>query len=249
MKPIIGIVAHLNNECKSPLGQSHLGNTYVVSINKAGGIPVIIPTTINEDDMERYITLCDGFLFSGGIDISPAFYGEDSHIKLGATSQALDKVQIPLMKKVIAAKKPVLGICRGHQVLNVASGGTLYQDLSEKEGVYVKHFQDTDPGDISHQVFLESESILSTVFEKTIYTNSYHHQAVKTTGPNVKIIAHSKDDIVEAIQLEDYPFGLGIQWHPEAMFAHGDESMRPIFELLVSASAENQKNKTCQKGI
>lgn len=242
MKPIIGIAAHLNNECKSPLGQSHLGNTYVVSISKVGGIPVILPTIMDEDDMERYISLCDGFLFSGGIDISPAFYGEDSHIKLGATSQALDKAQLPLMKKIIAARKPVLGICRGHQVLNVATGGTLYQDLSEKDGVYVKHFQETDPGDISHQVFLHPDSILSTVFENTIYTNSYHHQAVKTTGPDVRIIAHSKDDIVEAIQLENYPFGLGIQWHPEAMFAHGDESMRPIFESFVKACAANQKN-------
>lgn len=242
MKPVIGIVAHINHECRSPLGQSHLGNTYVVSVTKAGGIPVIIPSVMNQDDMDRYIALCDGFLFSGGIDISPSFYGEDSHLKLGATSQALDEVQIPLMKKVLDAKKPVLGICRGHQVLNVASGGTLYQDLSEKDDVFVKHFQETDPGDAAHRVFLQPDSLLSGIFKECISTNSYHHQAVKTTGPDVRVIARSDDQIVEAIQLTDYPYGLGIQWHPEAMFAHGDESMRPLFESFINASAKNHKN-------
>lgn len=234
MNPIIGIVSTLAS-ASSHLGQSAIGNTYPISITKAGGVPVILPALMEPALMDMYLGFCDGFLFSGGIDISPCFYGEEPHPKLGATNYALDDSQIPFMKKVLASGKPVLGICRGHQVLNVAAGGTLYQDLSEYDDLKIKHIQETGMGDFSHKVFLEKDSILTPIFEPVFYTNSYHHQAVKEVGPNVKIIARSQDQVVEAIQLENYGFGLGIQWHPEAMFAHGNESMRPIFEAFVQA--------------
>ena len=235
MKPVIGLTSHIDKAQNSPLGKSSIGNTYVESIMNSGGIPIILPVFIPESEMEAYINLCDGFLFSGGIDISPNYYDEDAHEKLGETLAELDRTQIPFMQKVLAAKKPVLGICRGCQVLNVACGGTLYQDLSEHSGTYIKHFQKTGPSDISHQVILENESILSQMYAKTFWVNSYHHQAVKEPGSGVRIIAYSKDGIPEAIQLKDFSYGLGIQWHPEAMFAHGDSSMKPLFESLVQA--------------
>lgn len=242
MKPIIGITAHIDKAKNSPLGRSSIGNTYVDSITKAGGIPIILPVFISHSEMEEYLKICDGFLFSGGIDISPQFYNEDAHEKLGETLMDLDRSQIPLMKKVLGIKKPVLGICRGIQVLNVACGGSLYQDLSEHEGTFVKHFQATGPGDVSHQVLLEQNSLISPLFSEKIWVNSYHHQAVKDPGNGVKIIAHSLDGIVEAIQIEDYPYGLGVQWHPEAMFAHGDLSMKPLFESFVQACARFSDN-------
>ena len=152
MKPVIGLTSHIDKAQNSPLGKSSIGNTYVESIMNSGGIPIILPVFIPESEMESYINLCDGFLFSGGIDISPNYYDEDAHEKLGETLAELDRTQIPFMQKVLAAKKPVLGICRGCQVLNVACGGTLYQDLSEHSGTYIKHFQKTGPSDISHQL-------------------------------------------------------------------------------------------------
>lgn len=235
MKPTIGIIAHIGKSEKSILGQSSIGNTYVVSVAKAGGLPIVLPTIIADEDMDAYVNMCDGFLFSGGIDISPVYYGEEPHEKLGTTSCKLDHVQLTLMKKVIASGKPVLGICRGHQVLTVAAGGTLYQDVSEHNGTFVKHFQDTDYADASHYVTIEPDSILSSLYGKTLFTNSFHHQATKDLGPRLQAIAYAKDGIIEAVQLKDYKFGLGIQWHPEAMFAYDDESMRPIFYAFVQA--------------
>lgn len=235
MKPIIGIMAHLLPE-KGPFGHSHLGNTYVLSVSKAGGVPLIIPTMLQADEADRIVDLCDGFLFSGGLDISPHFYGEDAHAKLGETNDSMDQVQIPLMKKVLQAKKPVLGICRGHQVLNVACGGTLYQDLSEIPDIYIKHFQQTAPGDISHRVSLKEGTLLYDLYGSEIMVNSYHHQAVKDFGQNMKAAAYSPDGVVEAIELIDYPYGLGIQWHPESMFASRDDAMRPLFESFIEAS-------------
>lgn len=235
MKPVIGILSHIGPHNTSPLGISTLGNTYVVSITKADGVPVILPVKIDEADMEPYLNMCDGFLFSGGIDISPSYYNEEPHLKLGQTSLDLDKTQITFMQKALKTGKPILGICRGHQVLTVATGGTLYQDLSEHEGTYVKHFQETHNGDYSHKVTLEPDSLISGLFDKTIYTNSFHHQSAKDLGEGVRAIAYSQDHIIEAIQVENHKFALGIQWHPEAMFAHGDESMRPIFDAFISA--------------
>ena len=238
MKPVIGIVSHVAT-VKSPLGTTSLGKSYVVSIEKTGGTPLILPCYIRESDMDTYLSLCDGFLFSGGIDISPSYYNEEPHVKLGATDHALDESQITFMKKVLDRGKPVLGICRGHQVLTVASGGTLYQDLSEHEGTYIKHFQETAIGDTSHKIYFEPDSILHDIFGDWIYGNSYHHQSTKDIGPDVKITAYAEDKIVEAIQIQSLKFALGIQWHPEAMFAHGDETMRPLFEAFINACKTN----------
>lgn len=235
MKPVIGILSHITPHNTSPLGISTLGNTYVVSIEKADGVPVILPVFMEEENMDAYLDMCDGFLFSGGIDISPSYYNEEPHLKIGQTSLNLDRTQIPFMQKALKTGKPILGICRGHQVLTVATGGNLYQDLSEHEGTCVKHFQETHNGDYSHTVTLESDSLISDLFEHTIYTNSFHHQAAKDLGEGVRAIAYSQDHVIEAIQVENHKFALGIQWHPEAMFAHGDESMRPIFDAFVNA--------------
>lgn len=234
MKPVIGIVAHLNNE-KGPFGHSHIGNTYILSVSKAGGIPAVIPTVLSEEEQEKLISLFDGFLFTGGIDISPSFYGEDAHQKLGATDSSLDQLQIPFLQKVLKTGKPVLGICRGNQVLNVACGGTLYQDISEIPNTYIKHFQESKPGDTSHRVSIQPGSILAELYGNEIVVNSYHHQAVRDCGRSVIPIAYSADGVVEAIQLKDYPYGLGIQWHPEMMFSMGDDSMRPLFESFIQA--------------
>ena len=233
MKPVIGIVSNIGT-AKSPFGATSLGNSYVVSIEKTGGTPLILPYYIHPSDMDTYLEICDGFLFSGGIDIAPSYYNEEPHLKLGETNDSLDEAQITFMKKVLDRGKPVLGICRGHQVLTVASGGTLYQDLSEYEGTYIKHFQETSTGDTSHKIFFEPDTILHDLFGDWTYGNSYHHQATKDVGPDVKIIAYSEDHIVEAIQVTSQKFALGIQWHPEAMFAHGNESMRPLFECFIN---------------
>ena len=235
MKPVIGIMATINDINDIP-GFTHLNNTYVISVSKAGGIPIVIPTRLTNEERTRIVQLCDGFLFSGGIDVSPSFYGEDAHEKLGVTDSSLDQVQFALMKDVMAVQKPILGICRGHQVLNAVCGGTLYQDLSESKDTYIKHRQQTPQGEVSHRITIEPDSMIAVLLGTEIMVNSYHHQSVKKPGHGVAITAWSADGIAEAIELKDYPFAIGVQWHPEAMVAFGDTTMCPLFEALVKAS-------------
>lgn len=233
MIPQIGITT-VNFKRPNGNGVTHVINdTYVDAIIKTGGLPALIPVTDDETLLDAYVEKMDGFLFSGGVDISPSFYGENPHRLLSDTSLVLDRCQIPLMRKVIAARKPFLAICRGHQVLNVACGGTLYQDVTLC-GDVMKHFQATDSGDYSHLVHIEKESRIHEMFGDTAWTNSFHHQSVKELGRGLVITAHAEDGIVEGVELADYPYGLGVQWHPEAMFAVED-SMRPLFAGLIEA--------------
>lgn len=236
MKPVIGIMATIG-DMNEAMNFTRLNNTYVISVSQAGGVPIVIPPRLTEDEMSRIIEICDGFLFSGGIDVTPSLYGEDAHEKLGETHYAMDQVQLALLKKVMEARKPLLGICRGHQVLNVACGGTLYQDLSETENLYIKHRQQTSWGDVSHRITITENSLLADILGTEIMVNSYHHQSVKDPGTNVVITAYSADGIAEAIEVKDYPFAVGVQWHPEIMVAFGDTTMCPLFEALIKASA------------
>lgn len=232
MLPRIGITTF---HFKRPTGSiSHAVNeTYLSAIARCGGLPYALPIVTDEALLDAYVEDMDGFLFSGGIDISPSFYGEAPHPLLGDTSLTLDRCQIPLIRKVIAARKPFLAICRGNQLLNVACGGTLYQDV-RLHGEVFKHIQSTDTGDFSHKVHIEPGSRLYSLLGDTAWTNSFHHQSVKELGRGLAVTAHTDDGIIEGIELTDYPFGLGIQWHPEAMFAVED-SMRPLFAGLIEA--------------
>lgn len=230
----IGITA-FNFKRPNGNGYGHgINETYVDAIRRTGGLPFLLPTVTDPELLDSYVASMDGFLFSGGLDVSPSFYGENPHRLLSDTSLFTDRCQIPLMQKIIAARKPFLAICRGHQVLNVACGGTLYQDVT-LHGEVIKHFQATDTGDFSHKVTIEKGSRLHELLGDTAWTNSFHHQSVKDLGMGLIITARADDGIVEAVELTDYPYGLGIQWHPEAMFPVED-SMRPLFAGLVEAA-------------
>lgn len=231
--PLIGIVSVLDD---SPVPKTFTNINYPQAVIKGGGLPVLIPVTKDDSLLNHYTELCDGFLFSGGIDISPCRYGELPSRLLGPTSLLLDDYQIPLMRKVIQSGKPLLAICRGIQVLNVACGGTLYQDVTEFSPNVGKHMQETSRGDISHPVTLEEGTILSQMFGTRIWTNSYHHQSLKQIGSRLKVAAMSDDGLVEAVELTDYGFGVGVQWHPESMLAVSDD-MLPLFQALIRSSA------------
>ena len=178
---------------------------------------------------------CDGFIFSGGADITPCCYGEMAHPLVGDTSLMLDRSQIGLIRRVIKARKPFVAICRGHQVLNVACGGTLYQDL-EKEGGFEHHFGDKYPRNVAwHKVSIAKDSILEKTYgNREIRVNSFHHQAIKDAGENVRITAWSEDRVPEAMELEDHPFAVAVQWHPEMMY-DSSEQMK-LLQAFVKAA-------------
>jgi len=238
MNPRIGIITIIDS-ANPAAERAGVSMDYVTSVIKTDGVPLLLPFTTEDSLLEQYIDCCDGFLFSGGIDISPCKYGADPSPLLGNTSLKLDDYHLKLMKKVMASGKPFMAICRGIQVLNVACGGTLYQDSSEVPGTIMKHMQATDRGDVSHQVTTVPGTKLAAMFGEKIWTSSYHHQSVKDLGKGLVIAARAGDGMVEAVELENYGYGMGIQWHPEVMFRVSD-SMRPLFEGLVQAAGGKQ---------
>lgn len=228
MKPLIGITCNYSTQ-DTPgiimkmgvLNQTWqmLASNYVDSIVNAGGIPILIPISENFESLEELVDRLDGIIISGGNDINPNLYNEFISKEVGTISPKRDKQEFEIVKYVLEkTSKPLLGICRGIQVLNVVCGGNLYQDL-EKVGLN-NHFIDSSPLNYGiHKVNIEKNSILYNIFEKdTIKVNSFHHQAIKTLGKNLKCIAKSQDGVIEAIYMEGNRFILGTQWHPEMMF-------------------------------
>lgn len=238
MLPKIGITCFNQKNPSNHCPYTALSDSYINAVSRTGGLPYLIPIMTKEEMLDAYAEEMDGFIFSGGMDISPCFYGENPHPLLGETSIRYDRCQIPLMQKVIAARKPFLAICRGHQILNVACGGSLYQDVS-LHGDVMKHIQGAERGDSCHVVHLEPGNTFFEMFGKVVWTNSYHHQSVKELGHGLRICGRTEDGIVEAIELENYPYGLGTQWHPEVML-EAEDSMLVLFEGLIKAAKNLQ---------
>lgn len=238
MKPIIGIstsILTMENGMMPGLDRVYVNEDYVKAVEKAGGVPLLLPPIANEEDIKLQCELCDGFIFSGGVDVNPIYYGEEPHMKLSSTNSELDKYQVALCKLIIEKDKPFLGICRGHQILNVSLGGTLFQDLSEISDKTLKHVQQSKRSDVSHKISIEEDSILFELFGREIFVNSYHHQSVGKVGKNLEVIAKASDGVVESIQLKNNKFVLGVQWHPEMLLTKSDE-MLSLFKKLVEKS-------------
>ncbi len=207
-----------------------LSRDYIEAVEAIDAVPLVIPVTGNPEDAAAIIRKCDGIVFSGGYDIHPSCYGQDSRKGTGASVYRVDMFQLALCRAVIKHEIPFLGICRGHQLVNVACGGTLYQDISEHEGSFLKHFQEGERSDTAHTVEIESDSVLRTVFgQEKIPVNSFHHQCVDRPGAGLRISAFSADGVIEAMEMENYPYGITVQWHPEMMLLAGD-SMKPLFD-------------------
>lgn len=216
-KPLIGITQNYDENAMS----YSLARTYVESVKKAGGLPVLL-TYVKEEDLEELVQNLDGIVFSGGPDLEPALYSEEPVPALGGIAPTRDNFEMALAKAVISAGKPILGICRGCQLMNVACGGTLYQDLPSqyKEGDLLKHVQSAPRWHGSHSVELVPGTKLAECFpgETNIRVNSYHHQAIKDLAPGWKVSAKAPDGIIEAAESIEYPFLMAIQWHPETFY-------------------------------
>ena len=232
---VIGIVGNINQD--EPI--AHYGNVaYVDAIIKAGGSPLILPVVEDSHIINDYLKLCDGFLFTGGKDINPLFYHEDLGPLCGETSMILDHYQLALFKAVRAKEKAILAVCRGMQLLNVAMGGNLYQDISLHSPYVLGHNQKSDDGDVCHMVHFKEGNILYDLYGNELAVNSYHHQAIHELAEGLKAVGSCKDGIVEAVIMEDYPFGVGVQWHPEKMMLK-DDKMLGLFKAFVEAARRN----------
>ena len=235
-KPIIGISGSMiiDNGGNFPgYRRSYVNDDYIISVIEAGGTPFIIPMNTNEENIKAQLELVDGLILSGGHDVDPLLFGEEPHQKLGETLPERDVFDLNLIKYAKEFKIPTLGICRGHQILNVANGGTLHQDLSLIDGCYIKHNQQKLPHQGTHTTKVEKNSTLNTILGDEVMTNSFHHIAVNKVASGFKAVAFAKDGVIEAIESLETPFRLGVQWHPEMMSKTSDK-MFDLFKYFIN---------------
>lgn len=216
--PLIGITAsHDTNKTES----LSLRSNYVNSIRKSGGIPVILPLELSEYEAEQLADTLDGIVFTGGPDIHPFLFGEEILVHCGGSSSLRDTLELSFFKHMFQKKKPILGICRGIQLINVALGGSLYQDIASQfqKDPAIAHQQPGGYGSASHKVIIESGTKLEKIFSScSIEVNSMHHQAVKMPAPGVIVSGRASDGLIEALEMPDYPFMIGVEWHPEYLY-------------------------------
>lgn len=212
---------------------SFTGRNYSLGVVQAGGSP-IMTAALDPELAPEYATMADGLLLVGGGDVDPGEFGQGPDRDLGQVDPVRDAWEIALYRAYRAAGKPVLGICRGIQLINVAEGGSLHQHLPSVEGTW-QHSQHDMRGTPLHPVELVAGSRLASGFGATaIRTNSYHHQAIDRVGKGLKVVARAGDGVVEALEGESGPFLLALQWHPEMAFQAHPEHHVP-FRLFVEA--------------
>ncbi|WP_252504758.1 gamma-glutamyl-gamma-aminobutyrate hydrolase family protein [Sporosarcina sp. Marseille-Q4943] len=233
MKPVIGITSNIDSTAHT------LQHTYIQAVITTGGIPLIIPTGV-ESDVQQITTLLDGLLITGGGDINPQLFDEEPLPQLGNVTPERDSIELELTRYMLALDKPILGICRGHQVLNVAFGGTLYQDITSQITIPVlQHDQKAKRDHQSHTVHIEKDTILKSIATSDkILVNSYHHQALKDVPSPLIVSGKASDGIIEAVESTDHLFVVGVQWHPEALMQNADQVSMRLFNAYMKACVE-----------
>lgn len=212
--------------------------TYSHAVTASGGAPFFIPLVRETAVIESLLAKLDGLLLSGGPDINPLHFKNEPHPNLGIIDQEKDELELQITKLALEANLPILGICRGIQMLNVASGGTLYQDIPAEittDGV-LKHRQQSPMNTLTHSVQIETGTFLHDIVQQaTIPVNSHHHQAVKDVAAGFRVSAKAADGVLEGIELPTKSFVLGVQWHPEGSFVNDRHAQR-LFRAFIQAA-------------
>lgn len=218
---------------------------FIDGLVRAGAVPLILPLA-DESIVPHYVNQVDAILLAGGQDIAPYLYNEEPHQKIGEFMPERDGFESAITKEAWDQNKPILGICRGMQLLNVLFGGTLYQDLSDFDSP-LQHLQTSKEYIGTHSVDLSKGSWLSGVFGENYRVNSYHHQAIKKLAKDFRAVARSKDGLIEGIEHEDPTRKVfGVQWHPEMMVDH-DPIMQSLFDAFVQLVKNEKENNVKNK--
>lgn len=233
MKPLIGITpsVDVNNE-------SYMVSTdNAQAIIKAGGIPVILPFFSKISDIDYITETIDGLYMTGGYDIDPLLFDEEPHQHLGTLTPTRDIFEMICIHQMLDHRKPILGVCRGSQILNIAVGGDMYQDMyTQIDRELLQHIQQAPKGHGSHFVHVKEGSLLETLTGmKKLLVNSRHHQANRALSVEFEVSGKANDGVIEAIESKEHPFVLGLQWHPENMLAAGDKASLKIFQGFIKA--------------
>ena len=238
-RPVIGIPAAVHERPSAPGATYYQFNgNYPAALAATGALPVIIPLGLPEDALADLFARLDGLCLAGGVDVDPADFGEARHPALGHVDAPRDATELTLAQWALAADLPVFGVCRGIQLLNVAAGGSLYQDLAAQMPAAQRH--DFDLADSPwerpvHAVRVAANSRLAALLgTDEVMTNSFHHQAIKEVAAGFTPSAWTADGVVEGIESADRRFALGVQWHPEGMFTT-DPRAWGLFAAFVAA--------------
>ena len=241
-RPIIGVTSrkiHFVHDDR-PYPRYGVAISYVHAVELAGGAPFVVPLSQDHDVLTTLLELCDGLLLTGGQDVDPAWYNEEPHRKIGQIDPLRDRTEMFLAREALKRDMPIFGVCRGEQVLNVAAGGTLYQDIEAQRGPdSLQHFQNFSEEYPSHGIDIEEGTWLERVASgvRRLRVNSYHHQAVKDLAPGFRVAARSPDGVVEAIESTTHTFVNGVQWHPELVCDERDFNLA-LFRALIEAAAQ-----------
>ncbi|SDO89453.1 putative glutamine amidotransferase [Paenibacillus sp. yr247] len=241
--PLIGLTGYYLD--KSEAGSNGLLGTlgrdmammsydYSRSLERAGAIPVLLPV-LETIGVEKLLDRLDGLLLTGGSDVNPILYGEQPKGYLGKLEPERDAFELALINSALERDMPVFGICRGLQIINVALGGSLYQDLEKDLGIeYCHSHRQFRKWQATHPVHIvEDSKLYRLVGQEELWVNSYHHQAVKNLGRSLKVTARSKDGLVEAVESTDHSYVVAVQWHPE-MMTEKETMQQSLFNDFIS---------------
>lgn len=247
-RPVIGIVCAENDP--TPPGESQknqAGVRYVEAVRSAGGLPLLIPLQYPTGEIERLTRLFDGILMIGGNDVDPKRYNGVPDPSVSAPNPERDALEIAIVRLAAEQDLPLFGICRGEQVMNIAMGGTLYTDLPSQFPTVLRHQQsdDTPVSKLTQRVRIDPASRLyAIVGAETIWTNTFHHQAVQRLGNGFRVAAAATDGVVEAIEIPERSFFIGVQWHPEGLQDHAEEAR--LFKAFAAAAAARAENREAE---
>jgi putative glutamine amidotransferase len=234
--PLIGITtSRITNDKGHPM--LSVMETYIRSVANTGGIPFLIPLGLSEKQLKEALSRVDGVLFTGGGDINPDIYGGREHREVSLVDDDRDQVELVLIKETMRKRKPLFGICRGLQLLNVAAGGSLYEHILDQHPGAMEHcyYPDWPREYLSHSVQVVPESRLAHCLGvDSLDVNSQHHQGIERLGQGLRPCAYAPDGIVEGIEIPGYPFGLAVQWHPE--WLQDIPAMRALFSSFINAA-------------
>ncbi len=238
--PLIGLTTY-NQANKYGFPIAALMQKYIIAVTEAGGVPVLVPSGLDDAALSVLLNKVDGLLFTGGGDLDPARYNSEPHPSLDEVDPARDAMELAMVKAAAASGQPFLGICRGFQVINVALGGTLYTHIAGQHPNAIKHKYDsgTERELLAHEVLIEAGTHLAEVLgERRFPVNSLHHQGVRDLAPGLRPAGRAPDGLLEALELPDHPFGVAVQWHPE--WLTGQPPARRLFRALVEAAGRNR---------
>jgi putative glutamine amidotransferase len=238
-QPLIGITSSIDRQ-SAIFGETYkLARKYAEGVLRAGGVPVIVPHNLDEAALRVMLDRLDGVVLSGGGDMDPALFGEERHPATCEIEPDRDRLEMMLTRWVVERDIPFLAICRGIQVLNVALGGSLVQDIPSQVAEALPHSFDrqTTPRDyVAHPVKISSQSRLARIMQlESVQTNSWHHQSIKRVADGLQVTAIAPDGVIEAVEVPARRYAIAVQWHPEWMFEQWAEQRR-LFEGLVRAS-------------